>query len=76
VRAQLVRAQDALSLATQRYQAQLGSIVELDQAQIAFATAQNDFVTAEYDRELARAALAFAIGGTYSSLNQAGSLTR
>jgi outer membrane protein len=63
--AQLVRAQDALSLATQRYQAQLGSIVELTQAQVSDATAQNDFVRAVYDRELARAALDFATGRSY-----------
>lgn len=62
---QLVQAQDALSLATQRYQAQLGSIVELTQAQVVYATAQNDLVRAQYDRELARAAFAFATGQRY-----------
>jgi outer membrane protein TolC len=61
-RLQLVRAQDALNLSTQRYQAQLGSIVELSQAQAVFATAQNDLIRAQYDRELARAALDFATG--------------
>jgi outer membrane protein len=60
--AQAVRAQDALSLATQRYQSQLGSIVELSQAQAADATAQNELVRAQYDQELARAALAYAMG--------------
>jgi outer membrane protein len=60
--AQQVTAQDALTLATQRYQAQLGSIVELTQAQVAFATAQNDLVRARYDLELARAALSYATG--------------
>jgi outer membrane protein len=63
--AQLVRAQDALSLATQRYQSQLGSIVELTQAQVSYATAQNDFIRALYDREVARAALDFATGRGY-----------
>jgi outer membrane protein len=62
--AQAVRAQDALSLATQRYQTQLGSIVELNQAQVAYATAQNDLIRAQYDRELARAALAYAMGAS------------
>lgn len=63
-RLQLTRAQDALNLSTQRYQAQLGSIVELSQAQAVFATAQNDLIRAQYDRELARAALDFATGRT------------
>jgi outer membrane protein len=65
--AQLVRAQDALSLATQRYRSQLGSIVELTQAQVSYATAQNDFIRAQYDRELARAALVFATGQRYTT---------
>jgi outer membrane protein len=60
--AQQVRAQDALSLATQRYQSQLGSIVELSQAQVAAATAEYDLLRARYDLELARAALDFATG--------------
>ena len=55
-------AEDALRLATERYRAQLGSIVELSQAQVGYATAQNDYVRALYDREVARAALAFATG--------------
>ena len=61
-RAQLVSSEDALRLATERYRAQLGSIVELSQAQVSAATAQNDYVRALYDREVARAALAFATG--------------
>lgn len=68
--AQQLTAQDALSLATQRYQAQLGSIVELSQAQVAFALAQNDLVRAQYDRELARAALDFATGRDYGKPSQ------
>jgi outer membrane protein TolC len=39
--------------------------VELTQAQVSDATAQNDFVRAVYDRELARAALDFATGRGY-----------
>ena len=57
--------QDALSLATQRYEARLGSIVELNQAQVNQAAAENDFVQALYDRELARAALEYALGRGY-----------
>jgi outer membrane protein len=64
-RAQAARAQDALSLATQRYQSQLGTIVELHPAQDAYAAALNDLVRAQYDRELARAALAYATGRRY-----------
>lgn len=60
--AQLKRAQDAQNLATERYRVQLGSIVELGQAQAAFASAQNDLIRARYDRELARAALDFVLG--------------
>lgn len=64
---QFVRAQDALSLATQRYQAQLGTIVELTQAQSVFASAQYDLVRAQYDRELARAAVDYVIGRDYAA---------
>lgn len=71
--AQLVRAQDALSLATQRYQAQFGTIVELNQAQVAYAMAQNDLIRAQYDRELARAALAYATGRGYPGIQAGGS---
>jgi len=60
--AQRVRAQDALSLATQRYQTQLGSIVELSQAQVAAATAEYDLLRSQYDLGLARAALDYATG--------------
>jgi outer membrane protein len=63
---EVAKSQDALSLATQRYQARLGSIVELGQAQVADADAQNDLVRAQYDRELARSALAFATGRDYT----------
>jgi len=45
----------------------LGSIVELTQAQVGYATAENDFIRAQYDRELARAALAFATGQRYAT---------
>ncbi len=68
--AQQATAQDALSLATQRYQAQLGSVVELSQAQVAYALAQNDLVRAQYNRELARAALDFATGRDYGKPSQ------
>jgi outer membrane protein len=64
-KAQVVQARDALALATQRYQSQLGSIIEVGQAQVAVATAENDLIRAQYDRELARAALAFAMGRSY-----------
>jgi len=60
--AQRMLAQDALNLATQRFEAQLGTIVELNQAQVGFAQAQNDYVRALYDRELALAALNYATG--------------
>lgn len=73
--AQLVTAEDALSLATQRYEARLGSIIELSQAQVAEATAQNDLVHAQYDQELARAALAYATGQDFAGAPVGGANT-
>jgi outer membrane protein TolC len=64
---QQTRADDALKLGTERYRAQLGSIVELSQAQTAHAVARYDLVRAGYDRELARAALDFAVGRRWPS---------
>lgn len=59
---QLRAARDALSLATQRYEAQLGSIVELGQAQAAEATASFEWLRARYEREAALAVLSYALG--------------
>jgi outer membrane protein len=70
--AQRVQAADALSLATQRYQARLGSIVELTQAQVNDAAAENDFIQALYDQELARAALEYALGRGYAGAGATG----
>lgn len=61
-RSQLVQAEDALRLAAERYRAQLGSIVEVSQAQAGEATARDDLVRSLYDRELTRAALDYAVG--------------
>jgi outer membrane protein len=74
--AQRVQAADALSLATQRYQARLGSIVELTQAQVNDAAAENDFIQALYDQELARAALEYAVGrSSYGAARSADSVS-
>lgn len=60
--AQQVAAADALSLATQRYQAQLASMVEVSQTQMLQASAEFELVRARYELLLARAALDFALG--------------
>lgn len=60
--AQLKRAEDAHRLATQRYQSQLASIVEVTQAQVVVAASRNEVVRSRTDVQLAWAALEFALG--------------
>ena len=63
VTAQLVnQANQALHLAQARYDAGLGSIVELNQAQLAQTSAEIDAAAAKYDYLSARASLDYAIG--------------
>jgi outer membrane protein len=63
VTAQLVtQSNQALHLAQARYDAGLGSIVELNQAQLAQTSAQIDAASAKYDYMSARAALDYATG--------------
>lgn len=63
VTAQLVtQADQALRLAQARYNAGLGSIVELNQAQLTQTSAQIDAASAKYDYLSARAALDYATG--------------
>ena len=63
VTAQLVnQSNQALHLAQARYDAGLGSIVELNQAQLAQTSAEIDAASAKYDYLSARAALDFATG--------------
>lgn len=63
VTAQLVtQANQALHLAQARYDAGLGSIVELNQAQLAQTSAEIDAASAKYDYLSARAGLDFATG--------------
>jgi outer membrane protein len=53
---------EALRLAQTRYELGLGSIVELNQAQLARTTAEIALITARYDYETSRAELLFRIG--------------
>jgi outer membrane protein len=63
VTAQLVnQSNQALHLAQARYDAGLGSIVELNQAQLAQTSAEIDAASAKYDYLSSRAALDFATG--------------
>ncbi|HZS53894.1 MAG TPA: TolC family protein [Bryobacteraceae bacterium] len=63
VTAQLVnQANQALHLAQARYDAGLGSIVELNQAQLAQTSAEIDAASAKYEYLSARAALDYATG--------------
>ena len=66
VTAQLVdQANQALHLAQARYDAGLGSIVELNQAQLAQTSAEIDAASAKYDYLSARASLDYATGALH-----------
>lgn len=58
----LVNAQERLRLAEGRYAAGVGSIIELDDAQLALTTAAAQLVQSEYTLATARADLLFALG--------------
>jgi outer membrane protein TolC len=59
---QLRQARDSVNLATQRYQAGLGSFLELQQAQLALLTAETDAARLRYETVTAQAALGYALG--------------
>jgi len=56
-------AQEALSLAKQRYKLGLGSIVEVTQSEVGLTTAQTKLAEAQYDYKIAEVTLAYATGG-------------
>jgi outer membrane protein len=58
----LVNAKDQLSLAEARYKQGLGSVIELDDAQVAYTTAAAQQVQAKYGLAAARAQLLAALG--------------
>ncbi len=59
---QLRQAQDSLRLATDRYQEGLGNFLELQQAQLAFLTADERATRLRYETVVAQAALRYALG--------------
>jgi len=58
----LVNAKDQLALAEARYRQGLGSVIELDDAQVAYTTAAAQSVQARYGLAMARAQLRAALG--------------
>ena len=56
-------AQEALSLAKQRYKLGLGSIVEVTQSEVGLTAAQTRLAEAQYDYKIAEATLLYAAGG-------------
>ncbi len=61
---QVKTAQEALSLAKQRYKLGLGSIVEVTQSEVAVTLAQTKLAEAQYDYKIAEVTLAYAAGGS------------
>lgn len=57
-------AQEALSLAKQRYKLGLGTIVEMTQSEVGVTTAQTKLAEAQYDYKIAEVTLAYAAGGS------------
>src|SRR4029453_3249347 len=61
---QVKTAQEALSLAKQRYKLGLGSVVEVTQAEVALTAAQTKLAEAQYDYKIAEVTLAYASSGS------------
>ena len=57
-------AQEALSLAKQRYKLGLGTIVEVTQSEVGLTAAQTRLAEAQYDYKIAEVTLAYASGGS------------
>jgi outer membrane protein len=57
-------AQEALSLAKQRYKLGLGSVIEVTQSEVGLTAAQTKLAEAQYDYKIAEATLVYAAGGT------------
>jgi outer membrane protein len=61
---QVKTAQEALSLAKQRYKLGLGSVVEVTQSEVALTLAQTKLADSQYDYKIAEVTLAYAAGGS------------
>lgn len=61
---QVKTAQEALSLAKQRYKLGLGTVVEVTQSEVAVTLAQTRLADAQYDYKIAEVTLAYAAGGS------------
>jgi outer membrane protein len=61
---QVKTAEEALSLAKQRYKLGLGSVVEVTQSEVAVTAAQTRLAEAQYDYKIAEVTLAYAAGGS------------
>ncbi|HEU4506416.1 MAG TPA: TolC family protein [Nitrospira sp.] len=57
-------AQEALSLAKQRYKLGLGSVIEVTQSEVGLTAAQTKLAEAQYDYKIAEVTLAYASGGS------------
>jgi outer membrane protein len=57
-------AQEALSLAKQRYKLGLGSVVEVTQAEVGLTASQTKLAEAQYDYKISEVTLAYAAGGS------------
>ena len=63
-------------MASERYRLQLNTVVELTEAEAIAVRARAQRVNAEYDLELAHAALDWATGDTYRNVVPSGKDTR
>jgi outer membrane protein len=61
---QVKTAQEALSLAKQRYKLGLGTVVEVTQSEVAVTGAQTRLAEAQYDYKISEVTLAYAAGGS------------
>ena len=63
-------AQETLNQARDRYVAGVGTSIELVDAQVSLAAANQDVITAAYAHNLAKVQLARAVGGTQMTLKE------
>ena len=63
-------AQETLNQARDRYVAGVGTSIELVDAQVSLAAANQDVISAAYAHNLAKTQLARAVGGTQTTLKE------
>lgn len=61
---QVKTAEEALSLAKQRYKLGLGTVIEVTQSEVGLTAAQTKLAEAQYDYKIAEVTLAYASGGS------------